>query len=177
LAEQIVLSVYLELAHKAPRLLSEDVALASWLRERTCKMAVNVLRAEDRAIDWAVVKREKKALPAPASVPPAPPGIAIHICQSIFWSDVRHKAHGFSLPRIWWPAWMRPLHVCGVAVCLLAMIVWWNNPFHHHNAIIRSQGVRMTPASFAQLAGPEEGKPALPSHTANTNSATTTAAR
>ncbi len=39
LAEETVLRVYLELVRKAPGL-REDVVLASWLREHTCKMAV-----------------------------------------------------------------------------------------------------------------------------------------
>src|SRR5689334_7398641 len=67
LAEQIVLRVYSELARKAPEL-GEDVVLASWLRERTCKMAVAVLRAEGRVVDRVVLRKEKKALSIPTGV-------------------------------------------------------------------------------------------------------------
>lgn len=164
LAEEIALSAYLELARKAPGL-SKDVALASWLRERTCKIAVKILQAEERAIDWAAVKREKNALSTPADVQSAPPGLAIRICHSVFLSAARFKHYELFSPRVWWPTWIRPMHAGGVAVCALVIVVWWNNPFHRHNPIVRSQGSPMTPSSFAQLASPEE----LPGHTANTN--------
>src|SRR5207247_11198446 len=61
LAEEIVLGVYFELARKAPGL-GEDVVLASWLGECTCKMALTVLRAEGRAVDRAGLKKETEAL-------------------------------------------------------------------------------------------------------------------
>src|SRR6478735_8165174 len=80
LAEEIVLRAYSELARKAPAL-GEDGELASWLRERACKMAMTVLHAEGRAIDRAVLKKEKEALSIAAEVQPAPPGLAIRICQ------------------------------------------------------------------------------------------------
>lgn len=171
LAEAIALSAYSELARKAPSL-SKDVELASWLRERTCKIAVKILRAEGRAIDWAVLKRERNALPAPSGVQPPPPGLAIRICQSIFLSAARHKSHGLFLPQVSWPTWIRPMHVRSVAVCVLVIIVWWNIPFHRRNPIVRSQGSLVTPSSFAQLASPEEGGPPTPSHVANTNAGT-----
>lgn len=170
LAEETALSAYLELARKAPRL-GKDVVLASWLRERTCKMAVRILRAEECAIDWAAVKREKHALSTPSDVQPAPPGLAIRICQSVFLS-VRHKRHrlSFSLPRIRWPTWIRPRHVGGAAACVLVIIVWWLNPFHRRHPIIRSNGPLMTPSSFAQLATPEGS----PNYAVNTNAGTNT---
>ena len=177
LAEEIVLRVYLELARKAARL-GEDVVLASWLRERTCKMAVTVLRAEGRAVDRAVLKKEKEALSIPAGVQPAPPGLAICVCQGILLNSARHKGFGLFLPRVWWPAWIRPLHVGGAAVCVVGMIVLWNIPFHRRNPIVQSPGLQMTPSSFAQLASPEEGgAPPGPSHMANTNAGTNPAAR
>src|SRR5215469_5781849 len=80
LAGEVTVRVYSELARKAPRL-GKHVVLASWLRERTCKMAVTVLRAEDRAIDRAALKRERKSLPNSISAPPAPSGVAILVCQ------------------------------------------------------------------------------------------------
>jgi hypothetical protein len=169
LAEEIALSAYLELVRKASGL-SKDVVLASWLRERTCKIAVRILRAEERAIDWAVVKREKNTLSTLADSQPAPPGLAIRIRQSVFLGAARPKRYWFFSPRLWWPTWVRPMHVGGVAVCVLAIVAWWNNPFHRHNPIVRSQGSPMTPSSFAQLASPEE----LPGHVANTNAVTNT---
>jgi hypothetical protein len=164
LASEIAVRVYWELLRKARRL-GKDVVLASWLRERTCKMAVSVLREEDRPIDRAILKREQKALSIPAGVEPAPAGLAIRICNSIFLTGARHKSFALSLPTlptIRWPAWIRPLHLGGVAVCALAISVWWSNPFHHRNPIIKSEGVRVTPSSFAQLAGPDDGGPSTP---------------
>src|SRR6266446_1253309 len=64
LAEETVLRVYWELARKAPRL-GEEVVLASWLREHTCKMAVSVLHEENRSVDRAALKKEKQALCTP----------------------------------------------------------------------------------------------------------------
>jgi hypothetical protein len=169
LAGEIALSAYLELACRA-RGLSKNVVLASWLRERTCKIGVRILRAEERAIDWAAVKREKNALSTPVDVQSAPPGLAIRICQSVFLSAMRRKRQELFSPRVWWPTWIRPLPVGGVAVCVVVIIVWWHHPFHRHNPIVRSQGSPMTPSSFAQLANPEE----LPGHTANSNAVTNT---
>src|SRR5437870_7093431 len=57
LAEEAVLRVYWELARKAPRL-GEGVVLASWLREHTCKMAVTVLREEDRSVDRGALRKD-----------------------------------------------------------------------------------------------------------------------
>jgi hypothetical protein len=169
LAGEIALSAYLELACKAPGL-GKDVVLASWLRERACKIAVRILRAEERAIDWAAVKREKNALLTPADVQSAPPGLAIRICQNVFLSAARPRRYGLFSLRVLWPSWIRPMHVGGAAACVLVMTVWWNHPFHRHNPIVRSQGSPMTPSSFAQLASPEE----LPGRMANPNAITNT---
>jgi hypothetical protein len=171
LAEAIALSVYSELARQAPGL-DKDVVLTSWLRARACQRAVRILRAEERAIDWAVLKKEKEGLSAPANVQPAPPGLAIRICQSIYWSTARPRGLGlFSLPA-WRPAWIRPRHVGGVAVCVLAMIVWWSLSWHRRNPIVESHGPRMTPTSFAQLASPEEEGPPMPIHRLTINAGT-----
>ena len=67
LTEEIVLRVYWELARKAPRL-GEDIVLASWLREHTCKTAVSVLHEENRSVDRAALKKEKQALCTPDAV-------------------------------------------------------------------------------------------------------------
>lgn len=163
LASEIAVRVYLELARKA-RWLGEDIVLASWLRERTRKMAVTVLRAEDRPVNRAALKREKDALAIPISVNPAPAGLAIRICYNIFANSARHKGFRISLPTIRWPAmrrpaWVRRWHIGGVAVCVLAIMVWWNNPFHHRNPIVKSHGSLMTPSSFAQLGSPDDGGP------------------
>jgi len=168
LAEEITMRVYLELARKAPGL-GEDIVLASWLRERTCKMAVAILHAENRAVDRAALKREKNSLSIPTSVHPAPAGLAIRVCQGVFLSTARHRGFGLFSSAAWWPAWIRPWHAGGMAVCVLAIIVWWTIPFHRQHPIIRSQGVQLTPASFAQLASPPDGKPWTTGPMANTN--------
>jgi hypothetical protein len=155
LAEETTLNAYLGLARHAPGI-REDVALAPWLRKRACKIAVRILRVGERDIDWAIVKREKDVRSTPAEVQPAPPGLAIYICQTVFLSVKPHKGYRLRLPRISWPTWIRPIHVRGAAACALVIMVWWHNPFHRHNRIIRSGGALMTPASFAQLAGPDE---------------------
>lgn len=169
LAEEIAVKVYLELSRKA-RWLCKDVVLASWLRERTCKMAVTVLHAADRPIDRAAMKKEKKkALSTPISVDPAPAGLAIRICYNVFLNTARHKGLGLYLPRPSWPAWIRPRHIVGVVACVLAILVWRNNPFHRHNPIVKSQGVLLTPSSFAQRGSPEDGAPSTRKDVASTN--------
>ena len=155
LAEETTLNAYLQLARSAPGI-REDVALASWLRQRACKIAVGILRREDRDIDWAIVKKEKDVRSTPADVQPAPPGLAIYICKTVFLSVKPRKGYRLRLPRISGPAWLRPIHVRGAVACALMMMVWWHNPFHRHNPIIRDGGALMTPASFAQLASPDE---------------------
>lgn len=163
LAEQIALSAYLELARKAPAL-SQDVVLAAWLRERTCKIAVRILRAEDRFIDWAVLKQEQDAVSIPAGLQPAPPGLAIRICQNIFFNK-----RGRLFPSlVGWPAWIQPRHVGGAAICAIAFMIWWGTSFQKRDPILLSQGALMTPSSFAQRASPEEGGPPPPSRVANT---------
>jgi hypothetical protein len=169
LAEEATLNAYLALARSAPGI-REEVALASWLRQRACKIAVRILRAAERDIDWAIVKREKDVRSTPAGVQPAPPGLAIYICKTVFLSVKPHKGYRLRLPRISWPTWIRPMHVSGAAVCALAIMVWWHNPFHRHNKIIRSEGALMTPAAFAQLASPDEWEGPV----ANTNALTNT---
>jgi hypothetical protein len=164
LASDIAVSVYLDLARKAS-VLRKDVVLASWLRARTCRIAVRILHAEDRAIDWSVVKREKNTLAPPADLLPAPLGLAIRIGQSVFLSATRPRRYRLFSPEVWWPGWMRPLHLAGAVACGLAIVVWWHNPFHRHNPIIRSEGLVLTPSSFAQLAGAGE----MPGREANTN--------
>ena len=156
LAEETAFNAYLQLARKAPGI-REDVALVSWLRQRACGIAVNILRREDRDIDWAIVKKEKDVRSTPAEMQPAPPGLAIYICKTVFLTVRPRKGFRLWLPRISWPAWLRPLHLAGAAVCALAVTVWWHNPFQRHNKIIQSSGALMTPASFAQLAGSDEG--------------------
>src|SRR5437588_12513689 len=71
LVEETVLRVYWELARKAPGL-GEDIVLASWLREHTCKTAVIVLREEDRSVDRAALKKEKQAPCSPRGLQAAP---------------------------------------------------------------------------------------------------------
>jgi hypothetical protein len=155
LAEEATFNAYLQLARRASGI-REEVALVSWLRQRACKLAVGILREEERDIDWAIVKREKDERSTPAEKHPAPPGLAIYICKTVFLSVKPHKGYRLMLPQISWPAWMRPIHVSGAAACALGIVVWWHNPFHRHNRIILSGGALMTPISFAQLASPED---------------------
>jgi hypothetical protein len=169
LAEEATFNAYLQLARRAPGI-KEDVALVPWLRQRACKIAVRLLRAAERDIDWAIVKREKDSRSTPREVQPAPPGLAIYICKTAFLSVKPHKGYRLILSRISWPARIRPIHVSSAAACALAIMVWWHNPFQRHNRIIRSGGALMTPASFAQLGGPEE----MDDPVANTNALTNT---
>ena len=171
LVEETVLRVYWELARKAPRL-GENLALASWLREHTCKTAVVVLHEEDRSVDRAAVKTEKHAVFAHNAVQPAPPGLATRVCQGILLNAAWKKGFRLFLPRVLWPTWLRPVHIGAVAVCVL-VIVLWNIPFHSRNPIVQSPDLEMTPDSFAQLASPEEGGSAQrPNHTASTSAET-----
>jgi hypothetical protein len=65
------------------------------------------------------------------------------------------------------------LNVGAAAVCLFVIVLLWNIPFHRHNPVIQSESVQLTPASFAQLASPEEGEVAAKlSRVANTNAET-----
>lgn len=165
LVEETVLRVYWELARKAPRL-GENMALASWLREHTCKTAVAVLHHEDHSVDRAALKTEKHAVFTPNTVQPAPPGLATRVCQGILLNAAQNKGTWFFLPRVVWPAWIRPVHVGVAAVCVLVTSVLWKAPFHRINPIVLLPDLQMTPGSFAQLASPEEGGPG---HAANTN--------
>lgn len=173
LAQETSVRVYMELARQAPGL-GKDALVASWLRERTCKTAVTVLRAEDRPVDRAVLKREKEAPSIPSSVDPAPAGLAKRICYAIFLNKGRHKGFRLSFPTISWPAWIRRRHFGAAAVCALVLLVWWNNPFHHRNRIIKAEGTQLTltPASIAQLASPDGFTVFTPGHVANTNAGT-----
>jgi hypothetical protein len=168
LTEETVSRVYRELARKAPRL-GEDVVLASWLHEHTCKMVVTVLREEDRSVDRDALNKEKQARPPTNSLQPAPPGLATRVCQGILLDTARHKGFRLFLPRVYWPAWIRPVHIGAGAVCMLAIIILWNIPYHKRNPIVQSSELQMTPASFAQLASPEEGGP---NHIENANAET-----
>lgn len=165
LAEEATFHAYLKLARRAPGI-RDDVAIASWLRQRACKSAVGILRREEREIDWAIVKKEKNVQSAPVDVQPAPPGLAIYICKTVFLTVKPRKGVRLMLPPIPWPTWLRPIHVSGAAVCALAIMVWWHNPFQKHNPIIRSRGPLMKPASIAQLASSDE----MEDPVANTNS-------
>ncbi len=172
LAEETVLRVYWELARKAPRL-GEHVVLASWLREHTCKTAVVVLREEDRSVDRGALKKERQALSNSDGVQAAPPGLATRVCQGILLNAARHKGFRLSLP-VWGPAWFRRARIGAAVLCaLIVTVVLWNIPFHRRNPIVQSPELQMTPASFAQLASPEErGISGEPTHTANTNAQT-----
>jgi hypothetical protein len=169
LVEEAVLRVYGELARQAPGL-GEDVVLATWLCEHTCKSALRVLREQARSVDRAALEIEKQGLATPGGMQAAPPGLATRVSRSILLNTARSKTFWLSLPRVSWPAWIRPVHIGAGAVCLLGIIVLWNIPFHRRNPIIQSPALQMTPASFGQLANSEaEGVAPPPSHTPNTN--------
>jgi len=170
LVEETVLRVYWELARKAPGL-GEDVVLTSWLHEHTCTIAANVLHEEDRSVDRAALKKERQGPSTPNPVQPAPPGLATRVSQGILLNAAQHKHFRVAWRPVWGPAWIRRARI-GAAVVgvLVVMIVLSNNPFHKRNPIVESQELRFTPASFAQLASPEEGAvPVGPIHAVTTN--------
>ena len=170
LVEETVLRVYSELARKAPRL-REDVVLAAWLREHTCKAAVKILHEQDRSVDRTVLKQEKQGLAASSDMQAAPPGLATRVSWSILLNTPRTNSLWVLLPRVSWPAWIRLLHLRAGAVCVLGIIVVWNIPFHKRNPIVLSPdlpGLQMTPASYGQLANLDESVAAPPSQTPNT---------
>jgi len=170
LAEETVLRVYWELARKASRL-GADVAIGSWLHEHACKMAVNVLHENDRSVDRPALKKAKQALPNPNVQ--APPGLATRVCQGVLLNAAEHKGFRLCLPQVLWPAWIRPVNIGAAVVCVFVIVLLWNIPFHRHNPVIQTESVQLTPASFAQLASPEEGEVAAKlSHVANTNAET-----
>jgi hypothetical protein len=169
LVEEAVLRVYSELARKAPGLL-EEVVLATWLREHTCKAAVKILHEQDRSVDRAALKQEKQGLTTPSPIQSAPPGLARRVSWTILLNSPRSNSLWVLLPRISWPAWIRPVHISAGAVCALGLIILWNIPFHKRNPIVLSpeQTTPLTPASYGQLANSEEGAPRPPSQMPNT---------
>lgn len=168
LVEETVLRVYWELARKS-RTLGENVVLGTWLREHTCKAAVKVLHEADRSVDRAALNKEKRGLSAADTVQTAPLGLATRVSQSILLNNARGKGLWLFLPRIAWPAWIRPVHVCSGAACVLVTIVLWNIPFHRRNQVVMAPDLPMTPASYGQLANPDPGDAAGVSQTPNTN--------
>jgi hypothetical protein len=175
LVEETVLRVYWKLARKAASL-GENVEFTSWLREHTCKIAVVVLRENERSIDQAALKKEKEALSTSNGVPVAPPGLVVRVCQGILLNTRRHKGLRLSLRKVSGLSWGARLCIGAGAVCMLAIVVVWKVPFHKRNPIIQSQSpqMQMTPSSFAQLGSPEDGgalSESIP--VAMTNAATT----
>ena len=169
LAEESTFNAYLQLARSASGI-REDTELASWLRKRACKLAVTILRREERDIDWGIVKKEKNGRSSSAEAQRAPPGLEIYICKTVFLSVKSRRGYRFMLPQISWPQWIRPIHVAGAAGCAVALTVWWHHPFRQHNRIIRSDGPLVEPASLAQLANPEEWKGSSITSNTSTNS-------
>jgi len=168
LIEETVLRVYWELARKA-RTLGENVVLRTWLREHTCNTAVKVLHEADRSVDRAVLKKEKRGLSPADGIQAAPLGLATRVSQSILLNNARSKGLWLFVPRIVWPAWIRPVHICSGAACVLVTIVLWNIPFHRRNQIVMAPDSQLTPASYGQLANPEPGDAAVVSQTSNPN--------
>jgi len=162
LAEETALRVFWELHRKAPRL-AEEVELASWLRERTCRTAAIVLREDGRSVDRSALKREMQGISTPNSVEAVPRGLATRIWQGVLLNAARHKGFRRLSGPVLWPAWIRFKHIRVTSVCLLVIAVVWNLPFHRSNPIVQSEGVQLTPASFAQLGSAEDGEaPAAP---------------
>ena len=169
LVEEAVLRVYWELARKAPRL-GQDVVVATWLREHTCKTAVRILHEEGRSVDRAALKKETPGLSPASGMQAAPPGLATRVSQSILLNAARSKSFWLFLPRVRWPAWIRPMHIGAGILGVLGVVAVGNIPFHRANPIVLSPELQMTPASFGQLATFEEGgAPAPPSQTLQTN--------
>lgn len=157
LVEETVLRVYWDLARKGSRL-RKHIELDSWLHDQTCKAAVDVLHEANRSIDHAVLKEEKRGIGVSDAAGFAPPGLATRVCQGIILNAARPRSLLLSLPRIQVrlpPYWTR---VGAAALCVLvAVVILWKVPFHKSNPIVQSPELRLTPASFAQLASPEEG--------------------
>jgi hypothetical protein len=156
LVEETVLRVYWELARQATGL-GEEVVLANWLRDQTYKTAVRVLHEEDRCVDRAALRVEKLGLSTPSSSRAAPPGLATCVSQSILLNAARRKNSRRLLPRVSWPAWIRPVPVAAVAVCVLGIVIFCNIPFRRRNPIVQAPEMQMTPASYGQLAISEDG--------------------
>jgi hypothetical protein len=154
LAEEAVVRFYGELSRKAATL-SEDVAMALWLHEHTCRIAVDVMREENRSIDRAALKEERQALSTLNRAQPAPAGLATRVSQGILLKPARHKRFRFPLRMVWKPAWTQPARIGGGVVCVL-VIVLWMIPHPKRNPLVQAPEWQMTPASFAQLASPEE---------------------
>jgi len=169
LAEEATFNAYLQLARSASGI-REDMELASWLRKRACKLAVTILRREERDIDWGIVKKEKNGRSTSSELQQPPPGLEIYICKTVFLSVKSRRGSWFMLPQISWPQWIRPIHVAGAAGCAVALTVWWHHPFHRNNRIIRSDGPLVAPASLAQLADSEDWKAsAVTTHTSTSS--------
>ncbi|HVV70045.1 MAG TPA: hypothetical protein VHI52_00720, partial [Verrucomicrobiae bacterium] len=161
LVEEVVLRVYWEMARKTPRL-GKRATVAVWLREHTCRAAVRVLHEADRSVDRAALAREKRGVTAPDELQAAPPGLATRLSLSILLNTGRNRSFWHFLPRAFWPDWIRPVHIGAGAVCVLGVLALWNLPLHKRNPIIESPELEMTPASFGQRAGSEEGSGASP---------------
>jgi len=161
LAEETALRVYWRLARRAPRL-GEGVTLASWLRQHTCKTAVIVLRENDRSVSRSALKREMRATSTANGVQPAPPALALRVCQGVLLNAARNKGFRQLWWPVQWPVWIRPVHIRAATLCALLIVILWNIPFHRVHPIVLSAGIQMTPASFAQLGSPdEENAPAV----------------
>jgi len=174
LVEETVLRVYCELARKAPGL-GDDVVLNSWLHEQTCKIAVKVLHEEDRSVDRAALKKERQDLSTLNAVQLAPAGLVTRVSQGILLNAARNKRPRLSLRSVRGPVWFRRARIGAAVVCVIVVIIFfWNIPYHKRNPIVESPELQMTPASFAQLASPEDGAaPVEPTHTASTNAQAT----
>jgi hypothetical protein len=170
LVEETVLRVYWELARKAPGL-GEDLVVATWLREHTCKTAVAILHAEDRSVDRAALKKERQGRSTASNLQPAPPGVATRVSQSVWMNVARNRSTWRFLLRALWPAWIRPVHVGAGIVCVLGILMLSKIPFHKRNPIVQAPELQMmTPASFGQLANVEkEVVPASSGQTPKTN--------
>ncbi len=141
LVEETVLRVYWELARKAPRL-GEDVVVATWLREHTCKTAVAILHEEDRSVDRAALKKERQGLSTARELQAAPPGVATRVSQSIWLNVARNKSMWRFLSRVLWPSCIRPVHIGAGIVCALGILVLLKIPFHRRNPTVQGPELR-----------------------------------
>lgn len=156
LVEEAVLRAYEELARQAPKV-GDEVVVTVWLREQVCKAAVRVLQEEDLPVDRAALKNELQGLATPGCLQAAPSGLGIRVSRSILQHAARKSAFWSWLPRTFWPAAIKPVHLGAAVIGMLGLLVLWNNPFHRGNPIIISPEGQMTPGSFGQRADSEDG--------------------
>jgi hypothetical protein len=168
LAEEITVEVFWELARRASGI-GEEVELAAWLKEHTCKAASQILREAGREVERKRQGADTAGGKTAGRIVQAPEGLSTRVCQSVLLNVARRKSF-LMMPKLPELKWAKPVHAriagaCALLVLLLAYAPrWW----HRQNPIIPSQrNVQLRPSSFAQMASPEDNEaPSQPSKTA-----------